>query len=396
MRKALKNMQSVWTSSLSIFGRMMAGIYFIVCIAFGAKLAIAHLALPMDFGSFLASGQMALDGNNPYGYDHALVFNVPIHEYNLVIPSPNLNPPISIPLFKWIAIIVSDPVQAAIAWKLISFCLYLVFLYLLARWFPQAATLLTVLWAISLAGFWQTTQVGQLYIPLLFLCALAWQSLEKGNVVVAGICMGLLISIKPQFVFWPIFLLMLRQTTAFIISAITGLLISIVPIVLDGVAVYKQWIDATLEYNGLLLPGNMSVQALLAHLGLETLNPWASLVVPGCLLYWVWINKPPIIKTSLMALLAMLLVSPYSWSGYSLFLLPHFFSTRVWNWKTTAAACLLCFPFAFVLEYFASGPLPYILSGWIYGWAIVILLWNEVTQGNTLTSERGQVIESPA
>jgi hypothetical protein len=394
--KSIKGVRATLGRVLPAFYRTMGILYFILCIVFGARLTIAHLALPMDFGSFLASGQMALNGSNPYGYDHALVFNVPIHEYNLVIPSPNLNPPISISLFKWIAIVASDPVQAAMTWKLISFCLYLVFLYLLVRWYPQAATLITILWAIALAGFWQTIQVGQLYIPLLFLCALAWQSLEKGNAVVAGICIGLLISIKPQFVVWPIFLLLLRQTTVFITSAITGLLVSILPILIDGITVYTQWINATLQYNGLLLPGNMSVQALLAHLGLDALNPWASLVFLAGLLCWVWIKKPPILKTSLMAVLAMLLVSPYSWSGYSLFLLPHFFSIKAWNWKITLAASLLCFPFAFVLEYFAGSPLPYILAGWIYGWAVLVLIWNEITQAGALTLEPRHGNKSPA
>ncbi len=363
-----------------MLARVAVLLYFLLSILFGARLTIAHFALPMDFGSFIASGELALAGENPYDPDHELVFNVPIFELNLVIASPNLNPPISIMPFEWIASAGLDPNAAAGAWKIISFLMYLALVYHLIRLYPHNATPFTVLWAVSLAGFWQTVQVGQIYVPLVFMAAVAWRNLETKNQIMAGLFIGLLISIKPQFVLWAIFLLLIDQKTVFFTSLVVSILISIIPGLAHGGAIYMQWVDAIRQYNGILLPGNMSLQSLFTHTGLERMVLWADLALLGCILLHIKTRKTDALQTSLLALLAIVLIPPYSWSGYSLFLLPFFFSEKKWSWRMTISAGLLCFPFAFVLEYFTRSTLHYIVFGWIYGWAMVLLLWDGIAK----------------
>lgn len=56
-----------------------------------------------DFGSFLASGQEAAAGNNPYTVDNPLVFKVFFDNAGIGSQLPNANPPISVVLFELLA-----------------------------------------------------------------------------------------------------------------------------------------------------------------------------------------------------------------------------------------------------------------------------------------------------
>jgi hypothetical protein len=362
----------------------VAAIFLLFSILFGVMLTVAHILEPMDFGSFIASGEQATLDKNPYSYSSSHVSRVPINEFNIVIPSPNLNPPITVLLFQLICKTGSNLATLVISWKVISFCLYVVFIFFLIRAGPKTINPITMLWAFSLAGFWQTIEVGQIYVPLLFITFFAWQNLKNKNSIAAGFFIGILIAIKPQFIFWALFLLCIDQKAIFIISAITSIAISIIPISIYGTEIYFQWFQAMTQYTGILLPGNTSIQSLFARLGNQNLGLWISLAFLGLMLLYVRFIRPGEKKTSFLAISTMLLVSPYSWSGYTLFLLPGLFSQGKWTWKKIAAAGLLAFPFLFLLKFFATNILNFISIGWIYGWAIVLLIWDGIDSDTNL------------
>jgi hypothetical protein len=347
-------------------------------IFLSAILTIAHFPQTMDFGSFLASGKESLSKGNPYSYDNKLVFIVPINEFNLLIPSPNLNPPITILFFAPLASINIEPTAASMLWKTISVFWYIALTYYLIK--TNSAKWTTALWVFALAGFWQTIEVGQIYMPLVTLALLAWDQLKKNRPVTAGILIGLLIAVKPQFAIWVIFLFFTSQWKSFISSMLTFILISLIPLQIYGMLIYIQWAQAIFQYNGILLPGNTSLQSFAAHMGLSQLvGNLIGATLLFCALAFTVIKKIKPIRSNFIALLSTLLASPYSWCGYTLFLLPIFFDQTKWSWKKKMAAGLLTVPFMITLAAFATTRINFIVFGWSYGWAVVLLLLDELT-----------------
>jgi hypothetical protein len=72
--------------------------------------------------------------------------------------------------------------------------------------------------------------------------------------------------------------------------------------------------------------------------------------------------------------------SPISWVGYTLFLLPMFFSLKKWTIATVISATILSFPFIFVLKLWQTSFLYFVIFGWFYGWGLIVLLGNVVTR----------------
>ncbi len=68
-----------------------------------------------DFGSFIAAGRLAAAGENPYSTNSSLVHIIGTQGAERTLPSPNLNPPISVMIFQPLADL--DPIQAVRAWR---------------------------------------------------------------------------------------------------------------------------------------------------------------------------------------------------------------------------------------------------------------------------------------
>jgi hypothetical protein len=348
--------------------------YLLLSFFLSAALTISHFPLLMDFGSFLASGHEALAKGNPYNHENDLVFTV----YS--VPSPNLNPPISILLFKLVASIKIDPIKVAMVWKIASLLWYIAIVYYLIKTHPESSKLTTILWVFTLAGFWQTVEVGQIYMPLVTVTLLVWDRLKKNKSVAAGMLIGLLIAIKPQFAIWAFFLFFTKQRTTSIISAITSVAISLIPFLVFGTEVYVQWVQAVTEYNGILLPGNTSLQSFFAHLGIPGIGITLSTILLLLIPVHIIIKKTGVMQASALSLVCISLISPYSWCGYTLFLLPVFFDQSTWSWKKQTAAGLLATPFLVILAFFTKATIYFVLFGWAYGWAVVLLLLDELSR----------------
>jgi hypothetical protein len=97
------------------------------------------------------------------------------------------------------------------------------------------------------------------------------------------------------------------------------------------------------------------------------------LLLTVLILAFAALRRPDALRTSLLALSAAPLISPYSWSGYSLFLLPAFLGQATWSWRTILAAGLFAIPLLLVMEAFAAPGLIYAATGWLYGWAAVLM-----------------------
>ena len=125
--------------------------------------------------------------------------------------SPNLSPPVMLPVFSALARL--NPVVAFRAWYLVSLILYGTGLVLLARTYRPIRETWKIVWALGLAGLWATLALGQIYIPLALACIAAWLLIEWRKFGTAGVIIGILIAIKPNFIVWPILLLLAGHST---------------------------------------------------------------------------------------------------------------------------------------------------------------------------------------
>ena len=322
-----------------------------------------------DFGSFVASGRAAAEGLNPYGiYPLTLRVELPGFEsWN-----PNLNPPISALLFQLFD--VAEPQEVFRVWRWISVAFYAAAVLLLVLRFRGPEAPLIALWAFALAGFWDTLFLGQIYLPLVFAAVAAWLLLERGAWLWAGILIGIVVAMKPNFLVWPVLLFLAGHRRPALASVATAGVISAIPLALYGPEVYRQWFELIASDRGrALFLTNSSFAGLAARAGVPFLGTLLSLALLGGLAAWAFWRRPGVIAASSLALVAALLASPLGWIQYTLFLLPvllthwHRFAMRV-------VAAFLIIPVPYIIGQLDAPALTKITTGSVYGWAVVLCL----------------------
>jgi hypothetical protein len=323
-----------------------------------------------DFGSFVASGRAAAEGLNPYGiYPLTLRVELPGFEsWN-----PNLNPPISALLFQLFD--VAEPEEVFRVWRWISVAFYVATVLLLVLRFRGPEAPLMALWAFALAGFWDTLFLGQIYLPLVFAAVAAWLLLERGAWLWAGILIGIVVAMKPNFLVWPVLLFLAGHRRPALAGVAAAGLISAIPLALYGPEVYRQWFEliASDRERALFLT-NASLAGLAARAGVPFLGAILSLALLGGLAAWAFRRRPDVIAASSLALVAALLASPLGWIQYTLFLLP----VLLTHWHRLAmrvVAALLIVPVPFIIGQLDKPAWTKITTGSVYGWAVVLCLF---------------------
>ena len=322
-----------------------------------------------DFGSFVASARAAKEGLNPYGiYELTLHVELPGFEsWN-----PNLNPPISALLFQIFD--TPDPQAAYRIWRWISVAFYAATVLLLVRRFPGVQAVIVALWAFALAGFWDTLFLGQIYLPLVFAAVAAWMLLERGNGLAAGMLIGIIVSMKPNFLVWPALLFLSGYYRPALTAGITAGIISAIPLLVYGPEVYRQWFELVAsDRERAFFLTNGSFAGLAARAGVPMLGLILSLALLAGLALWAFLRRPDVLVASALALVAALLASPLGWIHYTLFLLP----VLVMHWHRPTmriVALLLVVPVPFVIDQFTKAAWIQLTIGSVYGWALVLCL----------------------
>jgi alpha-1,2-mannosyltransferase len=324
-----------------------------------------------DFGSFVASGKAANAGLNPYSADAPGVFVSRFPALGMAVASPNLNPPLSIPVFSWLA--TRDAPSSLLIWRILTGALYLVCLSLLIRTCPQPVMPLRVLWAFSLAGFWHILELGQIYAPLLLASTIAWLILPRRKELLAGILIGLLIAFKPQFGIWALFLLVAGHRAAALASLLSAALLTLLPLPFYGPAIYQQWLTASAQFSGVALP-NGSLPGITIRFGAAWPGYLIAAIIFVVLLLRLRARPQPLWRTNACAIAVGLLASPVAWPGYTLFLLPAFFQRERWSVPMGVAAAMLVLPFPVVMVLFMQSPLGFVVFGSWYAWALLLVL----------------------
>jgi alpha-1,2-mannosyltransferase len=356
---------------------IIACLFFIMAIMINMLPFLDGKSDLMDFGSFYASGLKIQSGENPYDPNSEYIFEINFSRVGAGGKMMNLNPPISVVLFRSLA--QFDPHQTLIIWQVISAVLYAGSIILLGTTYKQNIGPAIFPWAFTLAGFWHTLVLGQIYVVLLLITAVGWILLRRGQYIPAGVVIGLVVAIKPNFIIWPIFLLFAGYFVTFFISILSSLIVSLIPVAFYGTGIYVQWLEAsTLHPETIIMPGNNSMLGLTARFGSIPAGIVISIILVLILLIWSKlkisssIEKPEYVCA--LGIIASLLASPISWTGYTILLLPIFFSLKKWTVPAMISAAILSVPFQLVLQFFQTSFLNFVLFGWFYGWGILFLL----------------------
>ncbi|MCF6371269.1 DUF2029 domain-containing protein [Rhizobium sp. TRM95001] len=347
-----------------------------------------------DFGAFIASGRAAASGLDPYGIYPPLTPHVVFPGFEAW--NPNLNPPISAILFQLFDI--ADHATSLRVWWVISlFCYLGAVLLLLRRYSGGLEAVLLGVWAFALAGFWDTLYLGQIYTPLVLATVAAWLLLDRGRYVQAGILIGLLVSMKPNFLVWPVLLFLAAHWRPVVAAAVTAAVVAAVPLAVFGPQIYLDWL-ALVASDGerAIFLTNASFAGLASRAGLPLLGTVLGAVLLLSLAAWSFWRRPQPMDVSSFALLAALLASPLGWIHYTLFLLPVLFHhwRSPWTWPVAVA---LTMPVPLVLADFGKPALTQLTTGSIYAWSLVLLLVGLMAQQrcNPTLNAAGRSSNSP-
>ncbi|WP_192499063.1 glycosyltransferase family 87 protein [Skermanella pratensis] len=324
-----------------------------------------------DFGSFMGSGRAAAEGLDPYGIYPGLTFRVELPGFESW--NQNLNPPVSLLLFQPLSQL--DPGEAFRLWWAVTVVAYAALVTLLVRHHRLESPVIPALAAFAAAGFWDTLVLGQIYVPLALAATGAWLLLERNRPVAAGLLIGIVVAVKPNFLVWPGLLFLAGHFRAALAAGGCAAVLTAVPALLYGPGIYRLWFDVISQdaSRGVFLT-NASLPGLFLRFGLGTAGLLVSLVLLAGLAAWALRSRPDPLKASALGLLGALLASPLAWIHYTLFLLPLFFRMPP-SPALIIAAILLIIPVPVLLDRFMTAPVwQQATFGSVYAWALLLLL----------------------
>ena len=288
-------------------------------IVIGVDLSFPRgLDLQGDWSAFVLSGRALADGQPPYAVRNAWGF-------------PNLSPPILLPLWR-----VVGPLDYHLTfalWWAIQAVLVVALVALLAHTFPVFRGW-KLLWLFSVTGIWQTLWLGNIYVPIALLAALGWLSLKE-HPIRAGVLVGIVVILKPTFLLWPLILLASGEIVAVASCAVTGAALAIIPAILYGPLIHRDWLAAAARTPS---------HELLLGLGAPGYAATVLLII--VVVWWAYRSRPEGEIASRVGVSLSLLLLPWSGFGYLLLLLPAF--GRRWTVPLALAAVLLSIPFPLV------------------------------------------------
>jgi alpha-1,2-mannosyltransferase/arabinofuranan 3-O-arabinosyltransferase len=227
---------------------------------------------------------------------------------------------------------------------------------------------------------WSTLDLGQIYVPLLALAVFGFVYVDR-RPLIAGVCIGLLMAVKPQFAIWVVMLLAARHWSPALTAALSAAIASALPLAFGHADWYASWIETSASLQMLVYSDNLSLPSVLSRAHLSTavaLTATATwLVVLGIM---VWVRRWPARRASSVALVASVLAGPISWVGYSLLLAPIFVSRGMHSDRMILAGMLLSVP-GVLLWWSHAGFL-------IYDVALALCLWAVLVERRDNTMSR--------
>lgn len=322
----------------------------------------------------LAAGAAVRQGVNPYIITPQLAAGL---GGAADTSGPNLNAPSSLLLFSLLP--SSAPGLELTLSRIASLLTYCVCIALLWHNYPRSTTspthrLIWWLWPFALVGLTWTILLGQVYVFLLLLLCSVIALLRRDEDVRAGLLLGLVAAIKPNFLLCSAALFVGGRRRAGLTSGVVAGLLNAFALLKFHPHVLLQWLTASQMYVGVGLPHELSIRGDVWRLALPGWSSYvASLVVVLVLGFWIWRAKPEPPATLLGSLAAMLLISPVAWTANTIWLLPAWFMVRPWRWELKMALGILLLPEVGMLTVAYTSPFGRPLIGFVYSAAVALV-----------------------
>jgi hypothetical protein len=300
----------------------------------------------------------------------------------------NLNPPHSLFLLMPLALLSISQAYtvwvvfsvASLAWSVIAISQTVNMKWPTHKWFAFSALLFA---STPITGFFLTGHVSLVLLPVV---TLLWIGMRRERWILAGVCLGILASIKVFFGVFFIAAFLRRRWQFFSVAVLTLALASLSGLLVFGLENYHRWvqqlqavawawggINASLRgiVERLWIP-NTELSTFGNHRGLVT-PIWLVLVAGVALATAVAMKKGDQKYDFALLMLAALLLSPLGQIYYAIWLLPELvvvFQSRSWRWSGWLPGALLWYPLAFI-RLAQPSPVATLTIGSVYGWGLL-------------------------
>jgi hypothetical protein len=332
--------------------------FLILSLVMTVNFLASFYYLPGDLDTFVVSGKAASDGvYNPY--------SIPSLRYD--IPLYNRNPPFSLLFFMPLSKYTTDQIFPML--YCISLILIVLSIILLYYFYNLKVPFEHVGVVLASSGLWIALSVGQIYVFLLFAIVLAWIFIKRQRYIYAGILIGFVIAIKPNFVIWAILLFVGGNYILAVASLMSALFFTLLPMPFLGLGAFTGWIEMNFsadKFGGLTLVENGSILGVLNSVGLLWVGYILVVLFFAGSALWVYFKRPDIETISRLSLSVSLLANPLAWNMWSIVLFPFYFTPKRNNWFVWSAILFMIPPpvLHFITENFPS--LKFFTMGTVY------------------------------
>lgn len=288
------------------------------------------------FGSFWSSGWNLTHHENPYA-PGPLSWH-PYSRNGVEVVDVNTYPPVMLPFFQWLSRF--NPNSVYRVWDYLSALAFILCIVLLrGRWYHVA-------WFALCAPVIDSFATAQIYPLLALLFVAAWLLLKSDRQVAAGILIGFLVALKPNFGLWPLFLFFTAYRRSAIYAVISCAFFSLAPLLLYGPHVYAEWLSTMFSLSGdnhFIFPTNIAIPALMESLGHKHIGQLIAIALISVSLYSIIRKRADLATATGLALSLGILASPVGWIHYTIFLASVLFSFA-WSKRFACSMLTLLFP----------------------------------------------------
>jgi alpha-1,2-mannosyltransferase len=295
------------------------------------------------FGSFRISGWAASHHLNPFAIYPETYRTFPyLHGLGPIHYDVNLQPPILLPLFQILGHF--GPRSGVIVYTLLSVAAFIGGTALLIAQLKGKIQIRVIFFLLFSMSVLDIVYLAQDYGFMFLLVCLVVYFIKSERTLATAICIGVLVSIKPNLGVWPILLFLANYKKLAVISTLTAIALTTLPIALYGPSIYTQWLHAYAVSDAGIFPSDISLSGIFTRLGYPLAGRIVAVLLFLALANLIRRNRPGQIEVGGVATCAGILCSPLGWFQYSVLAAPLFAASKRWGSLETWAAALLCFP----------------------------------------------------
>ena len=327
-----------------LLNALQAGILIFIVVLYGGTIeGMRHFPQSTDFYKFYQSGKFFWDKQDIYTLipmEQSPLSGNPEGQQTMATKAlhPNLNSPFYTLFMSVFGLVTFH--QAILIWSILSLCCGLMAVVMIADNISVVGSNLSILFGLSLlllAYFpsWINFRLGQFGFVLLLLVAAIWLAFKRGAEQIAGVILGLAVSLKIFLGIFLIFFALYRRWRLLFWSVCVFFACNLLSLIILGIPTYKKFLFLLHDMPWYAGSWNSSLTGFLTRIFGGSSNnalfdlPWLSRLLASSLALFllfslIWLASPRANRKATehfdvgfsLAIVTMLLISPYSWVYY--------------------------------------------------------------------------------